>query len=186
MVVTSDEKVAKTVAKLRDCGRVSRYEHDIIGFTSRLNTVNAAIGRVQLRRLDSWNEKRRTNARLYDDLLSDLDEVVKPPKGGQGVKPVYHLYVIRTRLRDKLKEWMERNGVQCGVHYPIPIHLQPIYRRLYGYKEGDFPQSELLCNTALSLPMFPELTKPEITYVCGKIHEFFGQQHHGSGGASGA
>lgn len=182
MVVTNDQKVARTVAKLRDCGRVSHYEHDTVGFTSRLNTVNAAIGRVQLRRLDSWNEKRRKNARLYDALLSDLDEAVRPPKGGQDVKPVYHLYVIRTRFRDKLKSWMGQNGVHCDVHYPIPIHLQPIYRQLYGHKEGDFPQSELLCSTALSLPMFPELSEPQIKYVSGIIHEFFDQQDLNSGG----
>jgi perosamine synthetase len=173
MVVTNDEGVAKTVAKLRDCGRASHYEHDIVGFTSRLNTVNAAIGRVQLRRLDEWNERRRAVARLYGGLLSDLDEVVLPPDGGCGINPVYHLYMIRTSFRDELRAWLEQNGVQCGVHYPIPIHLQPIYRKLFGYKEGDFPKSELLCKTALSLPMFPELGKGEVEYICGKIHEFF-------------
>ena len=173
MVVTDDEKMAEMVAKLRDCGRASHYEHDVVGFSSRLNTVNAAIGRVQLRRLDEWNERRRALARLYSRLLSDLDEVVLPLNGGCDIKPVYHLYVIRTSFRDELRAWLEQNGVQCGVHYPIPIHLQPIYRRLFGYKEGDFPKSELLSKTALSLPMFPELGKKEVEYICGKIHEFF-------------
>lgn len=176
MVVTNNEKVARTVAKLRDCGRVSHYEHDMVGFTSRLNTVNAAIGRVQLRRLDRWNDKRRTIARWYDSLLSDLDELVLPPKEEPVVRPVYHLYVIRTRSRDKLRAWMEQNGVQCGVHYPLPIHLQPIYRKLFSYKEGAFPNSELLCETALSLPMFPDLEKQEVGYVCEKIHEFLDHQ----------
>lgn len=173
MVVTNDEDVAHKVAKLRDCGRASHYEHDMIGFTARLNTVNAAIGRVQLRKLDEWNERRRAVAKSYGGLLSDLDEVVLPPDGGCGIVPVYHLYVIRTNFRDELRAWLEQNGVQCGIHYPIPIHLQPIYRRLFGYKEGDFPKSELLCKTALSLPMFPELGKGEVEYICGKIHEFF-------------
>ena len=176
MVVTDDEEIARMVAKLRDCGRASHYEHDLVGFTCRLNTVNAAIGRVQLRRLEGWNERRRAVAKLYGSLLSDLDEVVLPPNGKSVVKPVFHLYVIRTRFRDELKAWLEQNGVQCGVHYPLPIHLQPIYRRLFGYKEGDFPKSELLCKTALSLPMFPGLEKQEIKYICGKIHEFFGRQ----------
>ncbi len=176
MVVTNDEEIARVVAKLRDCGRASHYEHDILGFTCRLNTVNAAIGRVQLRRLEGWNERRRAIAKRYGVLLSDLDEVVLPPNGGSIVKPVYHLYVIRTRFRDELKAWLEQNGVQCGVHYPLPIHLQPIYRKLFDYKEGDFPKSELLCKTALSLPMFPELEKQEIEYICEKIHEFFGRQ----------
>jgi perosamine synthetase len=179
MVVTDDEDIARKIAKLRDCGRASHYEHDMIGFTARLNTVNAAIGRVQLRKLDKWNERRRAIARLYDHLLSDLDEVVLPPNGGRGIVPVYHLYVIRTTFRDKLKVWLEQNGIECGVHYPIPIHLQPIYRRLFGYKEGDFPNSELLSKTALSLPMFPELRKEDVEYVCEKIHEFFAKMRGG-------
>ena len=173
MIVTNNEEVAKAAAKFRDCGRVSHYEHDVIGFTSRLNTVNAAVGRVQLRKLDSWNEKRRSVAKLYGSLLSDLDEVVLPQHGGPDIKPVYHLFVIRTGLRDELKSWLEDCGVQCGVHYSIPIHLQPVYRRLFGYKNGDFPQSELLSKMTLSLPMFPELKRGEIEYVCEKIHQFF-------------
>jgi len=176
MVVTNDEKIARIIAKLRDCGRASHYEHDMVGFTFRLNTVNAAIGRVQLRRLEGWNERRRAIAKLYDSLLCDLEEVVLPPNGESVVKPVYHLYVIRTRFRDELKAWLEQNGVQCGVHYPLPIHLQPVYRRLFGYKDGDFPNSELLCKTALSLPMFPGLEKQGVEYICEKIHEFFGRQ----------
>jgi perosamine synthetase len=173
MVVTNDEDVARKVAKLRDCGRASHYEHDLIGFTARLNTVNAAIGRVQLKRLDEWNEKRRACAKLYDGLLSDLDGLVLPPNGSFGVKPVYHLYVIRTSLRDKLKIWLEQRGIQCGVHYPLPIHLQPAYRELFAYRGGEFPKSEFLSKMALSLPMYPELRKDEIGYVCENIHDFF-------------
>lgn len=173
MIVTDDKKTANIISKLRDCGRVSHYEHDMIGFTSRLNTVNAAIGRVQLKRLEEWNERRRTIANLYDRGLSDLGDIILPPNGESKVKPVYHLYVIRTRSRDALKAWLEHNGVQCGVHYPIPIHLQPIYRELFGYKEGDFPNAELLSKTALSLPMFPMLQEHEIQFVCDKIREFF-------------
>jgi perosamine synthetase len=173
MVVTNDEAIAGTIAKLRDCGRISHYEHDAIGYTSRLNTVNAAIGRVQLKRLDEWNERRRAIARLYDSLLVDRDDITLPPRGDSEVKPVYHLYVIRTHFRDALKTWLEQNGIQCGIHYPMPIHLQPIYRKLFGYKEGDFPNSEMLCKTALSLPMFPGLQNHEIRYICEKIREFF-------------
>jgi perosamine synthetase len=173
MVVTNNEDVACKVAKLRDCGRASHYEHDLIGFTARLNTVNAATGRVQLKRLDEWNKKRRACASLYDRLLGDLDGLVLPPNGNSDIKPVYHLYVIRTDLRDKLKVWLEQKGIECGIHYPLPIHLQPIYRKLFAYKVGEFPNSELLSKTALSLPIFPELSKNEIEYVCENIHEFF-------------
>jgi len=175
MVVTDNEDVACKVAKLRDCGRASHYEHDLIGFTARLNTVNAAIGRVQLRRLDRWNEERRACARLYDKLLNDLDDLVLPACGSSDVRPVYHLYVIRTSQRDKLKIWLEERGVQCGVHYPLPIHLQPAYRELFGFRGGEFPRSELLSKTVLSLPMYPELRKDEIEYVSDSVHSFFGQ-----------
>ncbi len=173
MVTTNHKEIADTVAKLRDCGRISKYLHDSIGYTARLNTVNAAIGRVQLRRLDKWNEKRRRNAELYDRLLSDLDEIVLPPKGNNKIKPVYHLYVIRTHRRDQLKKQLEDNGIQCGIHYEAPIHLQPIYRGLFGYKGGEYPKAELLSETVLSLPVFPDLKKDEITYISEIIHNFF-------------
>jgi len=173
MLVTDDEKVAEKVAKMRDCGRVSKCVHDMIGYTSRLNTVNAAIGRVQLKHLDEWNEKRRKNAALYDRLLSDLDEVVLPPSGEAEVEPVYHLYVIRLKHRDKLKKWLEENGVGWGIHYALPIHLQPIYKELYEFHGGEYPKSEELCRTCLSIPMHPHLILDEIKYVSEKIHEFF-------------
>jgi perosamine synthetase len=173
MIVTDDEAAAKLAAKLRDCGRKTRYEHDVIGYTSRLNTVNAAIGRVQLRRLDEWNRKRREVARLYDEFLSGVDGVSLPPRGDSGVTPVYHLYVVKTERRDELKGWLQKKGVQCGVHYPLPIPLQPIYRQLFGYKGGEFPVSELLSETCLSLPIYPSLSEDQVRYICGGIQEFF-------------
>jgi len=177
MATTNDEDVASKIAKLRDCGRKSHYEHDCIGMTARLNTVNAAIGRVQLKKLDMWNEKRRACARMYDHLLKDIEGLTLPPGESSVVKPVYHLYVIRTTLRDELKDRLESFGIQFGVHYPLPIHLQPIYRSLFGYKEGDFPESELVSKSVLSLPMFPDLEKEEVEYVCEKVHEFFDTRH---------
>ena len=172
MLVTNNEEVAKKVAKLRDCGRVSHYEHDMIGFTSRLNTVSAAIGRVQLRRVEEWNRMRRRRAAWYKHLLDDIGEIIVPPGESSSVKPVFHLYVIRSIERNRLKTWLEENGVQCGIHYPIPIHLQPIYESMYGYQGGHYPNTELLSKTVLSIPMFPDLTKEEIEYVCEKIGEF--------------
>jgi len=173
MVTTNNEEVAEVIGKLRDCGRKAKYVHDVVGYTTRLNTVNAAIGRIQLKKLDGWNEKRRRNAALYDELLSDLDEVVLPPAGNSYVKPVHHLYVIRVKKRDELKKWLEDNGIQCGVHYPLPIHLQPIYRQLFKFKGGEYPQSERVSNTCLSIPMYPNLTTDEIRYISEKIHEFY-------------
>ncbi len=174
MAVTNNEEIANRIAKLRDCGRISHYEHDIIGLTARLNTVNAAIGRVQLRKLDMWNEKRRNVAKQYNKLLSDIEELLLPPSETGTANPVYHLYVIRTEHRDELKTYLEKNGIQCGIHYPLPIHLQPIYKQLYGYKEGDFPASELVSKQVLSLPMFPDLERADLERVSEKIHEFFG------------
>ena len=176
MLVTDDKEVAEKVAKMRNCGRVSKYVHDVIGYTFRLNTVNAAVGRVQLKHLDEWNGKRRKNAALYDRLLSDLDELVLPPSGGPEVEPVYHLYVIRLNHRDKLKKWLEENGVECGIHYMLPIHLQPIYKDLYGFSGGEHPKSEELCRTCLSIPMHPYLSLDKIKYVSEKIHGFFENQ----------
>jgi len=173
MVTTNNEEVAEIIGKLRDCGRKAKYVHDVVGYTARLNTVNAAIGRIQLKKLDGWNEKRRRNAALYDELLSDLDEVVLPPAGNSYVKPVHHLYVIRVKKRDELKKWLEDNGIQCAVHYPLPIHLQPIYRQLFKFKGGEHPQSERVSKTCLSIPMYPNLTTDEIRYISEKIHEFY-------------
>ena len=172
MIVTNNEDTAKMAAKLRDCGRKTRYEHDVIGYTSRLNTVNAAIGRIQLKRLDEWNKKRTQNAGAYDKLLSDLDEVETPPKGDSGIKPVYHLYVIKTKKRDELRKWLQENGIQCAVHYPLPIPSQPIYRQLFKYRNGEYPASELVSQTCLSLPIHQHLSTDDIEYICEIIHEF--------------
>ena len=173
MLVTNDKKVAGKAAKLRDCGRKSWYVHDMVGYTARLNTVNAAIGRVQLKHLDRWNEKRRRNAGVYDRLLADIDELVLPPKGDNDTRPVYHLYTIRTKCRDMLKTHLEANGIGCGVSYTLPIHLQPIYKKMFGFKAGTFPNSEALCRTCLSIPMYPDLSEKEVQFVCDQIQEFF-------------
>ena len=173
MLVTNDEGVANKAAKLRDCGRKSKYVHDVIGYTARLNSVNAAVGRVQLRYLDEWNRKRRRIAGTYDRLLSDVRELALPPRGDKETRPVYHLYTVRTKKRDALKSWLESNRIGCGVNYSLPIHLQPVYRELFGSKEGTFPKSEELCQTCLSIPMHPNLTEKEIQLITERIHEFF-------------
>ena len=173
MIVTDDEDVAKLAAKLRDCGRKSRYEHDVVGYTSRLNTVSAAIGRVQLKRLDEWNKKRVYIAALYDKLLADLDEVVTPPMGSSLVEPVYHLYVVKTKRRDSLVEYLQKKCVQCGIHYPVPIPLQPIYKQMFQYEAGDYPVSERVSEECLSLPIYPTLAEEDVRYICEELHEFY-------------
>jgi perosamine synthetase len=136
--------------------------------------VNAAIGRVQLKYLDRWNEKRREIASVYDKILDPIDEVIIPPKPSPDVKPVYHLYVIRVpeEKRNLLGAWLEKNGIQTAIHYPIPIHLQPAYAQ-FKYKEGDLPVTEKWAKTVLTIPMFVEMTKDQVKYVGEKIYEFF-------------
>ena len=173
MIVTNDEDVAKLAAKLRDCGRKSQYEHDVVGYTSRLNTVNAAIGRVQLRRLDEWNKKRVQVAAVYDKLLADLDEVRTPPKGDSHAKPVYHLYVVRTKKRNELRDYLQKIGVQIGIHYPLPIPSQPVYKQLFKFRAGEYPASERVSNECLSLPIYPCLCENDVEYVCEGLRKFY-------------
>lgn len=180
MLVTDDEHIANLVRKLRDHGRVSHYEHDMIGFTSRLSSVNAAMGRVQLRNLDLWNSRRKALERIYHKLLAGLEGLSLPPRPESGVEPAYHLYVVRTRLRDSLNEWLEENGVQCGIHYPIPIHLQPVYQRMFKYRPGQFPVSENFSKTCLSLPIHQYLSDDDVTDVCELVHDFFNHETRGS------
>jgi perosamine synthetase len=175
MMVTNDELIAERVRSLRDCGRAkgSKYTHDLLGFTERLNTVQAAVGRVQLKRLDAWNEKRRQVASEYNDLLSDLGGLVRPPSDDFFVRQVYHMYAVRCDRRDELREWLSSTGVETGIHYTAPIHLQPIYRQMFAYKGGEFPNSETLCNNELSIPMHPNLTSEDVDSISRAIHDFY-------------
>ncbi len=175
MVTTDNEEVAETVRKLRHCGRKGQYEHDAIGYTARLNTANAAVGRLQLKMLDGWNEKRRAVAKRYDSLLIGVGDITLPPQASADFEPAYHLYTIRTAKREGLRAHLEATGVQTGVHYEIPIHLQPIYKDLYGYREGMLPITERLCREVVTLPMFPGMTDEQIGYVCDSISEFYGK-----------
>ncbi|NPA74673.1 MAG: DegT/DnrJ/EryC1/StrS family aminotransferase, partial [Euryarchaeota archaeon] len=176
MVTTNDEDAAEKIKSIRDCGRKDKYTHIYLGYTARLNTANAAIGRVQLRRLDKWNERRRQIADLYRGLLKDVEEIVLPPEDTYG-KSVYHLFVIRTknRERDKLKEFLNDNGIEVGIHYPLANHVQPIYKELFGFEGGEYPNSEIAAANVLSLPMYPGLTDGEVKTVAEKIKEFYGR-----------
>ena len=174
LVVTDDIEVAEKIKTLRDVGRSLKDSsmHEDIGFTARLNTANAAIGRVQLKYLDEWNEKRRGIARKYSKELKGVGDIKPPPSENENCKPVWHLYVIRTRYRDKLKKYLEERGIQCGIHYPIPVHLQPPYQRR-GFKKGMFPNSERCAEEVLSLPMHPNLRDEEVNYIVENIKQFY-------------
>ena len=173
MITTNDEKIAEKIKLLRNHGQYPKDVHTMIGYTARLNTVNAAIGRVQLKHLPKWIEKRRSIAKKYNKFLKDVEEIVLPPKDSEIKKPSYHLFEIKTKKRDDLLKFLKENNIICLIHYPMPIPYQPIYKQLFGYKEGSFPKSEELSAQAMDLPLFPDLKDEQIKYISEKIHEFF-------------
>ncbi len=174
MVTTNDPVIADLVKRLRHCGRKGQYEHDLIGYTARLNSCNAAVGIEQLKMLEQWNEKRRAVAAKYDSMLKGVGDLRLPPRPSKDLEPVYHQYAILTKKRNELKAHLGSRNVGVGVHYDIPIHLQPVYRDLYGYKEGMLPVTERLCREVLTLPMFVDITDEQVKYVVESIREFYG------------
>ena len=168
-VVTDDGEIAEKVRLLRNHGRRDKYEHLLQGFNYRIDTLQAAILRAKLAHLEEWNEARRRRAAAYRGLLGDLDLVL--PYEPEHVRAVYHLFVVRLQERDALAKYLRERGISTGIHYPIPLHLQPACRHL-GYKEGDFPITEECARQVLSLPMYPELTQAQIQEVVRAIKEF--------------
>jgi dTDP-4-amino-4,6-dideoxygalactose transaminase len=172
MVVTNDESLYKELILLRDCGRKSRYEHVVLGYNSRLDTIQAAVLRVKLKYLALWNKMRRYNAGLYDKFLEDAAGVVRPVIADYS-EHVYHVYAVRLKKRDKAIDQLRASGVGVMVNYPIPLHLQRAYREL-GYKKGDFPVAEKICREIISLPMYPLLEKNKIRYTAHILRKFAG------------
>ena len=160
-VATDDHRVAKKIVALRNYGQQEKYKHELIGFNSRLDSIQAAVLSIKLRKLDEWNEKRKALADLYSRLLAGK---VSTPLVGDNRDHVYHLYAVRVQERDRLLEELNRAGIGAGIHYPLPIHLQMCYAPL-GYKRGDFPVAEKVANEELSLPMYPELDEEKVLFV---------------------
>ena len=161
-VVTRNPALAEKVALLRNYGQKVKYVHTLKGFNSRLDTVQAAILRVKLKHLARWNEQRRLAAARYGELLAGAK--LGLPKVAAWANPVWHLYVVQTPDRARLQEALNAEGIQHGIHYPIPIHLQEAYRDL-GHTTGSFPVAEALASRILSLPMFPEIREDELERV---------------------
>jgi dTDP-4-amino-4,6-dideoxygalactose transaminase len=161
-VVTTRKDLADRVWLLRNYGQKVKYEHVCKGTNSRLDTVQAAILRVKLRHLDQWNEARRRAAESYQRLLGST--ALKTPRTADFAKHVFHLYVVRTAMRAQLQASCDRHKVSWGIHYPVPIHLQPAYADL-GWSRGSFPVAESVANEILSLPMYPEITDAQIERV---------------------
>lgn len=171
MLVTNNEKLYLKAKSYRVHGAVKKYHHDYIGYNSRLDTLQAAILGVKLSHIDNGIGKRAVHAAQYRKMLCDIPQV-KLPVIKEGNKEVNYVFCLQAENRDGLDAHLKENGVGTSIYYPVPLHLQKCFAYL-GYKKGDFPVAEKLCGTVLALPMFPELTEEEITYVCEKIREFY-------------
>ena len=169
LVITDNKRIAKRVKMLRFYGFSTRDYSEFEGINSRLDEIQAAILRIKLSHLDKWNNRRREIARLYCNLLKRSNVIL--PLENAASKHVYHLFVIRVKDRDALKNYLKEREISTGIHYPIPIHLQSAYKFL-GYRRGDLPITERIANEILSLPIFPELTDAEVKYICKTIRSF--------------
>ncbi|HVT90151.1 MAG TPA: DegT/DnrJ/EryC1/StrS family aminotransferase [Tepidisphaeraceae bacterium] len=174
-ILTDDEAIAKSVGMLRNHGRKDKYLHEKVGFNLRFNEIQAAVGREQLKVLDDLNAGRRRAAEWYRRELADLKAITLPPKDEAGVtESVYHMFVIRLENNDKreaLARSLKEAGIESGVHYPVPNHLQPAITDLYGAPVS-LPRTEDYCKRILSLPMFPTLTEAEVKSVAEAIRKF--------------
>lgn len=171
MITTDNEDLATRLRILRVYGERKKYVHELVGYNSRLDEIQAAVLRVKLRHLDDWNKARRGRAKVYRDLLSTVASLQLPIEESHA-EGVYHLYVIGARGRDELQLRLASKGISTGIHYPIPVHLQEAYRHLE-IKSGTFPYTEAAAKRILSLPMFPELEDGEIEYISDSIKEFY-------------
>jgi len=171
LVTTNREDLAQKIRVLRDHGQNPRYFYKMIGGNFRLDGIQGAVLTVKLKYLDGWNEKRRHNAVLYDSLFADSP--VKPPKLDANNVSIYHQYTITVPERDKLQKFLAENNIGSAIFYPKPLHLQECFSDL-GYRPGDFPIAERLCNKVLSLPIYPELVPDQVEYVAKTVLKFYG------------
>jgi dTDP-4-amino-4,6-dideoxygalactose transaminase len=169
-VVTNNLELIEKINLVKDHGQPKKYYHDIIGWNARLDGIQGAVLSVKLKYLDKWNDARRNNAKLYTDLLADIDGTVTPYIADYS-KHVFHIYAIRVQKCNDLMKALTEKEIQFGIHYPIPVHLQAAYDFL-GLSKGSFPVAENCVNGLLSLPMFPELTKEQIEHVVNEIKRF--------------
>ncbi|MBU1336417.1 MAG: DegT/DnrJ/EryC1/StrS family aminotransferase [Alphaproteobacteria bacterium] len=166
MAVTNDDEQARLIRMLRDWGQDRRYHHVMEGYNYRMDAIQGAALRVKLRQLESWTEARRARAQLYGRLLANSP--VEPPREAPWNRHVWHIFAVRTSHRDQLQKYLAREGVETGLHYPVPVHLQPAYADL-GHRPGDFPASEAAADSVLSLPIYPELSVRAVETVCALV-----------------
>lgn len=169
MVVTKDPALAEKVRMIRDHGQSQKYHHHRIGWNARMDGIQGAVLNVKLKRLTQWNEARRRNAHRYHALLGEIPDLAIPHEAPYG-RHVYHIYAIRVRNRDRLIALLAEGGIACGIHYPVPIHLQQAYGFL-NLQEGSFPVAERCAKEFVSLPMFPELSDKQVEYVSQRVKQ---------------
>ncbi len=175
-VTTNDAAIAEKIRLLRNIGQKVKYYHEVKGYNHRLDTIQAAVLRVKLPYLDGWNASRRRAAATYAEMLAGLPIVA--PETADYAEHIFHLFVVRVSGgREALMDRLKEAGIATGLHYPIPIHLQPAYVEL-GYKRGDFPVTEAYADEILSLPIFPELDDEKVAYVANAIREFMAEHEN--------
>ncbi len=182
-ITTNSRALADGVRRLRDHGSTRKYEHQEMGWNSRLDEIQAAALRVKLHHLDGWNARRREHAAAYADLLADCDLLL--PATRPGASHVYHLYVVQTEARDFARQMLTNVGVATGVHYPIPVHQQPAARGV-ARVAGDLRVTEWIAPRILSLPMYAELEAAQIAYVAGCLRRAWSQNAVGAAGVAAA
>jgi UDP-2-acetamido-2-deoxy-ribo-hexuluronate aminotransferase len=172
-IFTGDRETAEKLRCIALHGSTVKYYHDMIGINSRLDTIQAAILNVKLRYLESWNQARAAAAFYYDAALGDIDRL-RLPRRAKDSTHIYHTYTLQADPadRDGLRKFLQDRDIPTMIYYPVPMHLQKAYRQ-YGYREGDFPVTEKLCRSVLSIPMHTELQENQLDYICSTIREYF-------------
>ncbi len=176
-VVTDDPELAEKMRWFLDHGQRKKYHHELIGWNGRMDGLQGAVLGVKLKYLRAWNAARREKARLYGRLLAGADGLVLPREAPYG-EHVYHIFAVRSGGRDRLISRLAEKGVTCGIHYPLPIHLQRAFNSL-GLKKGSFPIAERCAEELISLPMYPELRPEQIEYTAGLISEYLADRREG-------
>ena len=173
-VVTGNHELQEKIRILRDHGQVRKYHHTMVGWNARMDGIQAAVLRVKLRHLEAGNELRRSHAAHYNRSLQEIEELETPSEAPYA-RHVYHIYAIRTHRRNEVMKHLTDSGIACGIHYPVPVHLQEAYQSL-GYEEGAFPFAERAAREFISLPMFPELTFEQVGMVIEAVTEAVGRE----------
>jgi dTDP-4-amino-4,6-dideoxygalactose transaminase len=171
MVLTNNKMIATRLKVLRNQGNLKKYHHSLLGYNHRLDSIQAAILKVKLKYLDSWNKRRQDNAAYFNQRFRGLE--LKTPLVAKGNTHIYHQYVLRLNCSSaKLIEYLREKGIDARIYYPLPLHLQKCFKYL-GYKKGDFLESEKASQQTLAIPVYPDLTESERNYIIDSIWEFF-------------